>query len=287
MGAHGEPHPPSYYVRIWGILLVLLVISILGPELEIKILTLITAFGIAFVKAYLVCKHFMHLDVERPIVLYILSTAVVFMVLFFAGAAPDVMNHDGTNWSNNAAHAAVQRGGEGVDIRAVRSRYGGPQQCSSWLVSHRTGERYCSSPRLSVAEVRGDLALEAPELPDEPSGPDLSLVTESKDDLMQLGEHVYGSVCVACHQADGNGLPGAFPPLAGAGDFYGDPQNMAKIIVKGLSGPITVKGVDYNGVMPPQGNLSDIEIAAVATYVRNSFGNNDGLVMKADVAAVR
>ncbi len=86
------------YVKIWGILLVLLAVSIAGPTLEIKAVTLITAFGIALVKAYLVAKNFMHLNVEPRFAVYLLCTVLVFMLLFFAGAAPDVMKHEGTNW---------------------------------------------------------------------------------------------------------------------------------------------------------------------------------------------
>ena len=87
-GGHDTHH--GNYVKIWAILCVLLVISVLGPMLEIRVVTLITAFGIALVKAYLVAKNFMHLDVERPIVHYLLATVLVFMVLLFAGIAPDV-----------------------------------------------------------------------------------------------------------------------------------------------------------------------------------------------------
>jgi mono/diheme cytochrome c family protein len=102
------------------------------------------------------------------------------------------------------------------------------------------------------------------------------------------GKEVYTRVCAACHQASGDGLAGVFPPLAGAGGYYGDAQNMAKIIVHGLNGEIVVKGQTYNGVMPAQGVLlSDEEIAAVATFVRTNFGNDDGPVTVADVAAVR
>jgi len=107
-GHHG--HPDSHYVKIWGILCVLLVISVLGPELGIPILTLITAFGIAFVKAWLVMKNFMHLDVEKPIVHYILATCLVFMVLFFAGVSPDVMEHDGDSWENLTSKRVVAEG---------------------------------------------------------------------------------------------------------------------------------------------------------------------------------
>jgi hypothetical protein len=75
-----------------------LVVSILGPFLGIKIVTLITAFGIAIVKAYLVAKNFMHLNLEPRYAVYLLTTMLVFMLLFFAGVAPDVMKHEGRNW---------------------------------------------------------------------------------------------------------------------------------------------------------------------------------------------
>jgi len=94
MADHGNQH----YVRIWGILLVLLVISIFGPFLEIPAITLITAFGIALVKAFLVAKHFMHLNLQPSFVGYLLSTCLVFMLLLFAGTAPDVMKKEGDNW---------------------------------------------------------------------------------------------------------------------------------------------------------------------------------------------
>ena len=113
-------HSVHHYVKIWAILCCLLVVSVIGPLVGDVIresnatlalwVTLITAFGIAFYKAYLVAKHFMHLDVEKPIVWYFLITALAFMVLFFAGVAPDVMNHEGSNWVNHAAKAEVARG---------------------------------------------------------------------------------------------------------------------------------------------------------------------------------
>ena len=89
-----ELHHPNY-VRIWLTLLALLLISIAGPLLGIKIVTLITAFGIAIVKAYLVAKNFMHLNVQKKYVVYLLGTALVFMLLLFSGVAPDVMKHEG------------------------------------------------------------------------------------------------------------------------------------------------------------------------------------------------
>jgi caa(3)-type oxidase subunit IV len=102
------------YVRIWAILCVLLVISILGPLLEIRIITLITAFGIAIVKAYMVAKNFMHVNVQPRYVAYGLTTALAFMLLFFSGVAPDVMKAEGTQWEKPSfAYHAETLGEEG------------------------------------------------------------------------------------------------------------------------------------------------------------------------------
>jgi caa(3)-type oxidase subunit IV len=101
-----EQHPTSYYVRTWAILLVLLFVSILGPELGIKWVTLFTAFGIAIVKAYMVAVRFMHIDLTPRFVIYFVTTSLVFMLLFFAGTAPDVMKDRGTNWIKPAWIAA-------------------------------------------------------------------------------------------------------------------------------------------------------------------------------------
>ncbi len=102
--AHGGHH--TNYVKIWGILVVLLVVSVTGPMLEIRIVTLLTAFGIAIVKAYLVAKYFMHLDIEKPFVVKLLVVCLGLMMLFFAATAPDIMKHWGANWRNESAKNA-------------------------------------------------------------------------------------------------------------------------------------------------------------------------------------
>lgn len=154
------------------------------------------------------------------------------------------------------------------------------QPCPSWLVSHVSGHRYCASPAIKLRPaVSADAAA--------PAAPKFDTTKTDQASLMAAGKEVYGSVCAACHQAEGQGMPGQFPPLAGSGEFYGSPENMAKIIVHGLSGEISVQGVTYNGVMPGQGALSDYEIAAVGTYVRNSWGNADGVLLPEVVKAAR
>jgi caa(3)-type oxidase subunit IV len=118
MSDHEEHHETSYYVKTWALLLVLLVISILGPEIGIKWVTLVTAFGIAVVKAYYVAVRFMHLNLTPRFVIYFVSTTLVFMLLFFAGTAPDVMKSSGTNWVKpawveaQAAYVAAGRPGD-------------------------------------------------------------------------------------------------------------------------------------------------------------------------------
>jgi len=92
------------YVKIWAILVGLLVVSVVGPMAGIKVLTLLTAFGIAIVKAYLVAKNFMHIDHAPRFVTYITATCLLFMLLFFAGTSPDVMKPDGDNWVKPGWH---------------------------------------------------------------------------------------------------------------------------------------------------------------------------------------
>lgn len=104
-----QAHHHTNYVKIWGILVVLLIISILGPELGHPVITLITAFGIAFVKAYLVAVKFMHIDREPKFVTYITVTCLALMAVMFAGVAPDVLKHEGRNWNNVAAKASIQQ----------------------------------------------------------------------------------------------------------------------------------------------------------------------------------
>ena len=123
MSAHAHDHAPApghghaphrNYVKIWAILMVLLVVSIIGPMTGIRVVMLITAFGVALVKAYMVAKNFMHLDIEKPIVWWCLGAALVLMVLMFAGLAPDVMKHEGRLWKKAAVAADSTHGQAGA-----------------------------------------------------------------------------------------------------------------------------------------------------------------------------
>lgn len=105
---------------------------------------------------------------------------------------------------------------------------------------------------------------------------------------LEAGEKVYKSVCMACHQENGQGLAGAFPPLANSDWVAGDPEKLILLVLHGLNGEIKVNGVTYNGVMPAQGStLKDKQIAAVLTYVRASWGNEFSEVSEDQVKQLR
>jgi nitrite reductase (NO-forming) len=99
------------------------------------------------------------------------------------------------------------------------------------------------------------------------------------------GESVYKKTCIACHQPTGEGVPGAFPPIAKS-DYLVNKEAVIRQVLKGSSGDIVVNGKTFNNVMPPQA-LSDNEIAAVLTYVYGNFGNGGGTVTPDEVKAVR
>jgi nitrite reductase (NO-forming) len=109
----------------------------------------------------------------------------------------------------------------------------------------------------------------------------------TKEDQIKAGQALFAGTCSTCHQANGEGLEGVFPPLAKSSILAADPKRLEEIVLHGLNGPITVNGKDYNSVMPPMTQLTDDEIANIGTFVLNSWGNPGGKIDKADVAAKR
>lgn len=104
---------------------------------------------------------------------------------------------------------------------------------------------------------------------------------------LAAGQAGYRSFCAGCHQPEGQGMAGVFPPLAGS-DWQGMAHEaMASAVVHGLSGPITVNGTTYNGMMPPMPQLSDVQVADILTWVLHMDGNAKGEVDPATVAGIR
>jgi len=101
------------------------------------------------------------------------------------------------------------------------------------------------------------------------------------------GQKVYETNCSSCHQTNGKGTPGAFPPLAGNAVVTGDPKKVIHIVKYGLSGKVAVGSQSFNGMMPAWGTqLSDGDIASAVTYIRSSWGNKASAVSATDVTAV-
>jgi mono/diheme cytochrome c family protein len=150
-------------------------------------------------------------------------------------------------------NATIERAAE--ELSGYRELDNGLVQIDIRRAIELVAERGVESPftAVAVAQPEGDEG-EAAGLPD--------------------GSQVYAS-CAACHQAKGQGVPGAFPPLSGhaAELFHADPEYLAEVVLFGLRGPITVEGGQYNGVMPDWQSLSDAQIAAVLNYVLTSWEN--------------
>ncbi len=108
----------------------------------------------------------------------------------------------------------------------------------------------------------------------------------TKTEKITAGERAYNRNCMACHQTNGQGIPGIFPPLAKSDYLMANKQRSISTVLKGLQGEIVVNGKTYTGIMPAQ-LLPDDEVANVLTYVLNSWGNPGGEVMIDEVKSAR
>src|ERR1700688_4227850 len=113
-------------------------------------------------------------------------------------------------------------------------------------------------------------------------------VTAARHPTALSGAQIFAAKCATCHQPNGAGTT-VYPPLSGNPDVVAsDPKAMIATIVNGRSGPLVVNGTTYNGKMPTwKGQLSNGDIAAVATFIRSAWGNKGGPVTEQDVAAVK
>jgi len=111
----------------------------------------------------------------------------------------------------------------------------------------------------------------------------LNEVTETETSKYAAGEEVYMNNCVACHQSEGEGVKGAFPPLAGSDYLLADKNRAIKQIIQGSSGEMVVNGETYNSIMPAQ-PISDQEIVDVMNFVLNSWGNAGGEVCISEIS---
>jgi nitrite reductase (NO-forming) len=111
---------------------------------------------------------------------------------------------------------------------------------------------------------------------------------QATEDQINAGKTIYMTICIACHQPTGMGLPMVFPPLTKSPYVNGPAERLIAMVLKGNIGPMTIDGKPFNNIMPPQeAMLTDDKIASVTTFVRNSFGNSAPAVTAAQVAEVR
>src|SRR3954468_1669986 len=103
------------------------------------------------------------------------------------------------------------------------------------------------------------------------------------------GKKIFSANCATCHQANGLGVTGQYPPLAGSEFVNGGTRRLGMIVLKGLQGPLTVKGAQYGppAMEPGDKTLNDAKIADVLTYIRQEWGNKGGPVAAAQIAALR
>lgn len=117
------------------------------------------------------------------------------------------------------------------------------------------------------------------------------LSTIFRSDSIQVnqltGNQLYTKHCGTCHQADGNGVRGMFPPLSGNEKVTGASDELIKIVLFGMEGPIVVNGRNYNQPMPPQSYLSDKQIADILTFIRSSWDNKASALTPAEVLKAR
>lgn len=101
------------------------------------------------------------------------------------------------------------------------------------------------------------------------------------------GKKVYTTYCLACHQADGGGVPRMNPPLTNTIYVNGDKTRLINIVLKGLNDPIEIDGEEFRNQMASQGFLTDVQVADVLTFVRSNFGNKSSAVTPVEVKKVR
>mgnify|MGYP002276891587 CR=1 FL=1 len=111
--------------------------------------------------------------------------------------------------------------------------------------------------------------------------------TQAEAEVEHPGKSLFQQHCGACHQLDGSGVPGMYPPLQESEYVNGDVNWLVSSLVNGLEGPITVKGVEYDNLMPAMDYLTSEEIAHILSYVRQSFGNKASEVTAEEVQKIR
>ena len=203
----------------------------------------------------------------------------------------------GTNVQKNVQTTLIPAGGAAV--ATFKARVPGSYVLVDHSIFRAFNKGALAILKIDGAENKGVYSgkeLDAVYLGDR-AGPNLAAVAHAAqtasagrltlDDQVKAGQALFAGTCSVCHQANGAGMAGVFPPLAKS-DYLGtDFKRAIDVVLNGLSGKVTVNGHEYNSVMPPMNQLNDDEVANILTYVFNSWGNPGGTISKDDVKAQR
>ena len=147
-----------------------------------------------------------------------------------------------------------------------------------WRIMFKGDKETFGNPQLENMEKRKELPhIRTPD----PIGDNLEKEVETE------GARIYNRYCASCHQRDGKGATGRFPPIASTEWVTGDKKKLIGIVLNGLQGTIEVNGESYNNIMPPHTFLTDEEVSSLLTHIRQNFGNSSTAISPEEVAAVR
>ena len=203
----------------------------------------------------------------------------------------------GTNMQTNVQTTLIPAGG--AAIAEFRMRVPG-----SYVIVDHSIFRAFNKGALAILKVSGaeDKAIYSGKELDsvylgDRAGPNLNAVTRatassasgtlSLQDQVHAGQELFAGTCSVCHQANGAGLAGVFPPLANSDYLAADPKRAMEVVLRGLIGKVKVNGTEYDSVMPPMNQLNDDEVANILTYVLNSWGNPGDRISTEDVKKQR
>jgi mono/diheme cytochrome c family protein len=200
---------------------------------------------------------------------------------------PSSLTRQGMDYGETAdvheVHAAIQR-----EKREPRV---GLEPLSIWLIAVYGLAIFAGGAYLGrySGNFSGD-SLDIAYIPLKKAGPGGPAGGEQQAELSprDRGKKVFAANCQTCHQANGQGIPGQYPPLAGSEFTTGGSRRPAMIVMKGLQGPVKVKGQQFgSAVMQPWESLGDQKVADVLTYERSEWGNTASPVTKEQIAALR
>ncbi len=112
-------------------------------------------------------------------------------------------------------------------------------------------------------------------------------IVAAPEEKVHPGKMIYMQFCLSCHMANGEGVPGLYPPLIQTEYVLGDKERLIGTVIHGMEGPTEVRGQQYNNIMAKQDYLQDQQIADVLTYIRSNFGNDAEAVTSREVQKVR